>query len=154
MLWNVQNYVLGTTESLKHVVYSREVDDGSDSAVRAGVAASIDKALDLLELNICDDSRYFLFEWDVKDSELTIVITDGTKKIDAEHMVKCRMLGLDLSINQGNGSTSGETNEQLSDISDSVADWAYDYLTTCDRFLGCSLVALFHCDTRQSTRPL
>lgn len=119
------------SEDTAHAVHLCEFKGESDRDVQLAINASIDKACDLLEQNIQDDSRYLLFEWNPKTSTLAIVVTDDGKERDSRDVVQCHFVANDIALNP-----------------DDIQFWIRDYLTTCTQFLHYSLIAAFHCDSR------
>ncbi|WP_428818351.1 hypothetical protein [Microbulbifer sp. MCCC 1A16149] len=115
----------------KYFVHHGSCEGSSEHEVQKAVEACIDKACDLLEQNIQDDSRYLLFEWNPKTSTLAIVVTDDGKERDSRDVVQCHFVANDIALNP-----------------DDIQFWIRDYLTTCTQFLHYSLIAAFHCDSR------
>ena len=96
---------------------------------RAAIAACIEKAVWLLPQNIHDTSRYFLCEWNGEQSLLSIVVSDDSKRRDAENIAQCRFAAADFDA-------------------ETIRLWIRDYLTTCAGFMHYSLVAMFHTGNR------
>jgi len=119
----------------EHVVYLAEFDEQSDEAIALAVQACMDKAIGFLSDNVDDESRYFLFEWNVACSTLTIVVTDDSRENDSQYVVKCLMSALD---------DDKKSIEYVSMIKYEIKD----YLTTSSEFLKYSLVAVFHSGSR------
>ena len=119
------------SEDTAHALHLCEFKGESDRDVQLAINTSIDKACDLLEQNIQDDSRYLLFEWNAKASTLTIVVTDDGKERDSREVVQCHFAANDIALNP-----------------DDIQFWIRDYLTTCTQFLHYSLIAAFHRDSR------
>lgn len=150
---NTLNSASGSTEAnTEKVEFSTTLNDSSDSAIEAAIETSIEKAVSILSDNILDNSRYFLFEWDIKNSALNIVVTDDTKKQDSKLSVRCHMSALQDKI------TTLETpalkKESTQANSDLVKYFVKDYLTTCGAFMQFSLVAVFHNSSREKTELL
>jgi hypothetical protein len=119
------------------VVYSTSYGGHEEKQAQQLVDKVMDKAIEILPLNIRDDSRYFLVQWCKDDGCLSIVVTDETKQCDSRWRVECR----------------------LSDVIDSddpnqLRFWVRDYLTTSSAFIHFSLVAVFCTTDRQHTQLL
>jgi hypothetical protein len=106
-----------------------------ENSHQQAVNQSVDKAIELLPLNIDDDSMYIIFEWDAQQLLLSIAVTDETKTKDAERCVQCRFSRFDSS--------------DMDDTTEDIRYWIRDYLTTCDAFMRFSLIAIFHSGDRQ-----
>jgi hypothetical protein len=135
-----------TEASHDRIEYSVTLNDHSVEMVESATQACIDKAVSLLSENIVDNSRYFLLEWNISKSELTIVVTDDTKNNDSKYSVKCHMTGLRDEISKIESEAA--KNEREQELSDVIKYFTKDYLTTCSGFMTFSLVAVFHNKTR------
>ncbi len=134
-----------TTEVLNTTIHSTSELDIDESKICKTIEACADKVIGLLKTNIQDDSLYLLFEWNEELAQLKIVVTDAAKKNDAQESVCCTFSNLALSLlNQ----------EQRAAYTDIIKFWLHDYLTTCTAFFSYSLVAIFHCSTRDNTELL
>jgi len=127
-------------------------NERSDKLVAEAVQVCIEKAVSFLPDNVADESRYFLFEWDIEQSTLTIVVTDDTKKSDAKFVVKCSMSALKEEINSIEPGLA--IKEKKLEYSDFIKYEIKDYLTTCSSFMQFSLVAVFHNKTRDKVELL
>ena len=114
-----------------NVIYYSSLDGASEQEAQLAIDASIEKACDLLENNIQDDSRYLLFGWDATVATLTIVVTDDEKQLDSRDVVQCRFTATDKPLDP-----------------EDIQYWIKDYLTTCAPFLRYSLIAAFHRESR------
>jgi len=121
------------SNSDEHVVHRSTVESSSEQEIQRAIDASIEKACELLENNIRDDSRYLLFGWDAGASTLTIVVTDDDKVHDSRDVVQCHFA----------------TGDQPLDVED-IQFWIKDYLTTCAPYLQYSLIAAFHRESREN----
>lgn len=108
----------------------------------------------MLGQNIRSDSMYLLFEWDVVYSMLTIVVTDELKENDSEYVVKCCFEKLDERRNSDSGESEDDWENNVNEYASKVKYWIKDYLTTSSNFLGYSLVAAFHSETRDDAQIL
>ncbi|MBN8431875.1 hypothetical protein JF535_13550 [Microbulbifer salipaludis] len=115
----------------EHSIHHSTVVGASEQDIQLAIDASVEKACELLENNIQDDSRYLLFGWDSEVSTLTIVVTDDDKRHDSRDVVQCHLV----------------TGGQQPDPED-IQFWIKDYLTTCAPFLRYSLIAAFHRGSR------
>lgn len=115
-----------------YVIHHSSFAGTSDEDVQHAINTCIDKACDLLDKSIQENSRYFLFGWDNASSTLTILVTDETKAHDSPDVVKCDFSGT----------------QQLDP--EDIQYWIKDYLTTCAPFLRYSLIAAFHQESRAS----
>lgn len=104
--------------------------------------------------NIGIDSQYFMVEWDVDNATLTVVVTDDAKKNDSKHVVNCHMSTLDKKMNELAISSKASWETQTAEFSETVRDWVHNYLTTCGAFMRYSLIALFHCESRENAKIL
>lgn len=134
------------------IEYSATLIESSNSFIEFALKECIEKAVACLPDNLVDNSRYFLFEWDVTKSALTIVVTDDSKKKDSKYRVKCSMQAMNDEITKIELDT--EKQEKVDEYSDFIKYFAQDYLTTCGGFMQFSLVAVFHRHTRAKTELL
>jgi hypothetical protein len=141
-----------TELSQERIEYSATLNERSDHLVEAAIQACIEKSVSFLSENIVDDSRYFLLEWDIALSALTIVVTDDTKTNDSKYSVKCHMSALGDEISKTVPETKKHDKEQ--ELSDFIKYFVKDYLTTCSAFMQFSLVAVFHNKTRERVELL
>lgn len=128
-------------------IHATSVSETSEKAVRHIIEACADKAIQLLENNIQDDSLYLLFEWNPQAAELSIVVTDASKTRDSPETVVCTFTSLAIELARENA-------EQRINYIDSVKFWLHDYLSTCTAFFSYSLVAIFHSDSRGNSELL
>ncbi|WP_153039194.1 hypothetical protein [Microbulbifer sp. Q7] len=117
----------------EHNIHHSTIVGASEQDIQLAIDASVEKACDLLDNNIQDDSRYLLFGWNSEASILTIVVTDDDKRHDSRDVVQCHFV-------------SGDQQPDPEDIQ----FWIKDYLTTCAPFLRYSLIAAFHLGSRAS----
>jgi len=155
--WKEHKLAPPSGESIKQsdtelIEYIAMLNEHSVKSLELAVQESIEKAVSFLPDNVVDESRYFLFEWDIEYSTLTIVVTDDTKKNDANFVVKCRMSALNEEIN--NIKSDQEKEEKKFEYSDFIKYEIKDYLTTCSSFMQFSLVAVFHNKTRDKIELL
>lgn len=134
-----------TTEILNTTNHSTFELDTDEKNLRHTFEACTEKAISLLQHNIQDDSLYVLFEWNEESATLSIVVTDATKKNDAQQSVCCTFPNLALNL---------ASTEQRTAYTDTIKFWLHDYLTTCTAFFSYSLVAIFHSSTRNNTELL
>ena len=146
MDWNI-NQVEG--ESL--VIRRGECCETSEEAMSQAVDDTIEKAVKLLTENIKDDSRYFLFEWDVAELELSIVITDDEKKNDSEQVVRCAFVQMLAELKV---LTVDEVEPTIQEFNESVKFWIKDYLSSCGPFMRYSLIAIFQDENRDTAELL
>jgi len=136
----------------EHVVYSAIFNEGKDKLIERAVQACIEKAVSFIPDNVTNESRYFLFEWDVVCSTLTIVVTDDSKENDSKIVVKCLMSVLDENTNTNKSESAWS--DKTAEYAQLVKYWIKDYLTTCSDFMKFSLVAVFHSESRENTELL
>ena len=140
--------------NIEHVVHLAFFKELGETELKSAIIDCIDKAVELLPQNIGDDSRYFLFEWDLVYSTLTVVVTDDSKENDSRHVVKCIMSTLDEKMSEL-ASTSERTWEaKTKEFSELVKGWIHNYLTTCSGFMKYSLIAIFHNESRENAKLL
>ena len=128
--WEEINLAANAQESTGHISACLAQDEGS---VRSALGECVEKSISLLQDNINNESLYLLFEWCASSSVLSIVVTDSSKEIDSQHIVKCTFAKLE---------------------SEDVQYWIRDYFTTCASFMRYSLVAAFHCSERSESTLL
>ncbi len=136
-----------TNQTNERTIHVAVLADGGEQQVRRAIENCADKAINLLENTIQDDSLYLLFEWDANTSSLKVVVTDASKLHDSPESVYCIFSGVDTMLSQ-------EDETQRFIYADTVKFWLHDYLTTCTAFFRYSLVAIFHSTTRQNTELL
>jgi hypothetical protein len=136
-----------TSEIENKIVHSISVTETSEKFVRHIIESSADKAINSLKRNIQDDSLYLLFEWNMDEAKLTIVVTNASKTHDAPESICCIFSSLAIEL-------SRESDAQRYDYIESVKFWLHDYLTTCSAFFSYSLVAIFHSSSRNNTELL
>ncbi|MBV1909217.1 MAG: hypothetical protein KUG78_07825 [Kangiellaceae bacterium] len=151
---NEQIQTLADGTNVEQVVHFASINEITESALKAAVIDSIDKAVGLLNENIEDDSRYLLFEWDVTNSTLVIVVTDDSKESDSRQLVKCKLLALDQQMTELANASENERESKAEEYSELVQGWIHNYLTTCSAFMRYSLIAVFHNESRQKTKLL
>lgn len=120
------------------------VTETSEIEVRKCIEACAEKAINMLNDNIHDDSLYLLFEWNPGQAELAICITDPTKTKDTPHSYRCVFPALAEDVKQ-------DTQQEHADL---IKFWLHDYLSTYAPFFQYSLVAIFHSSTRSQTELL
>ncbi|MDF1692205.1 MAG: hypothetical protein P1U47_07525 [Zhongshania sp.] len=136
----------------ENMLYSAAVSDPDKWQIEALLANCVERAVDLLAVNIEDDSLYLMFEWNTNASVLTVVVCDDSKRRDAKHRVRCDMSAMNAKIKQLSESEQWKyKGESFADI---VKHGLHDYLTTCTGFMRYSLVAVFHQGSRQHTELL
>ena len=150
--WNENKEMLDT--STDTIVHSASIEEASEAGLKVAVIDSIDKATSLLSDNIGDDSRYLLFEWDVNNSALTVVVTDDDKKHDSKHIVKCTMSSHAKNMKTLETASKDDWELKAQEVADYVRESIHNYLTTCRAFMQFSLIAIFHSDSRNKTRLL
>ena len=106
--------------NIENVVHSAIFKELAEAKIKLAIINCIDKAVKLLPKNIGDDSRYFLFEWNVVNSTLTIVVTDDSKENDSRHVVKCTMLTLNEKMNVLASSSEAMWQTKTEEFSESV----------------------------------
>jgi hypothetical protein len=124
----------------------------SEKEIDVAIEACIEKAVSFFPDHVTDDSRYFLFEWKIETSILTIVVTDDAKQNDANFKIQCCMSALNDTIN--NTTADIAKNEIAIEHSDLIKYSIKDYLTTCAAFMQYSLVAVFHNKSRDKVELL
>lgn len=128
--WEENKLVIDDQKSTGHMSECIAQDEGG---IKLALGECVEKSISLLQANINDESLYLLFEWSASSSVLSIVVTDSSKKIDSQHIVKCTFTNLET---------------------EDVQYWIRDYFTTCASFTRYSLVAVFHCSKRSESTLL
>lgn len=148
--WTVQKrrdpFAVAVGDTTEFVIHFAEFDGDSDEQVEAAINACIDRASALLDKNVHDNSMFLLFEWDPVYSILTIVVTDSSKERDSTDVVKCSFPAIDTKMQHFK--PSDEWERKTNDYAEDIQFWIKDYLATCTSFLGYSLVAAFHKESR------
>lgn len=145
MRLNWQQSTIQTDQGLEQVLHKSECSTASDNDIKAALGQCVEKAAQLLPINIQDDSLFLLFEWDRVQSLLNIVVTNGDKSLDSPHIVRCNFTATESSAAQ----------RQAPDAyAEHVYYWIKDYLTTCAAFMNFSLVAAFYLDSREQSMLL
>ena len=128
--WTTKTEAIGSNGD-EQVIHRSQLNSTSEQEIQQAVDTCIEKACELLESNIQDDSRYLLFGWGADTSTLTIVVTDDDKVKDARDVMQCQFV------------TGGKPLDP-----EDIQFWIKDYLTTCAPFLRYSLIAAFHRESR------
>lgn len=121
--------------------------DTTEQQVRESIEGTAEKAIQMLTENIQDHSLYFLCEWNPKDAELNICVTDASKSHDSPHSYRCKLSGLATALAQA-------SEKEIQDYAGMVKFWLHDYLSSYAPFFKYSLVAIFHSSTREQTELL
>ena len=100
---------------------------GQKSLQQSAVDLAVERAVQLISLNIADDSRYFVCEWSEQQSLLKINVSDESKGSDSP-------VSLELTL-------SGDATEPDAEL---IRFWITDFLSSCSDFLRFSLIAVFH----------
>ena len=124
----------------------------SEKEIDIVIQECIEKAVSFFPDHVTDESRYFLFEWRIETSTLTIVATDDSKNNDANFTVKCFMSALNEAMNTITSEPAKK--EKIAEHSDLIKYAIKDYLTTCGSFMQYSLVAVFTNNTRDKVELL
>lgn len=132
-----ENTIQSNTGSQQHQHVSQYLGD-TDQSIKAALGQCVEKAAELLPVNIQDDSLFLLFEWNKEHSQLNIVVSDADKNQDSPHLVRCDFTGL----------------QNPAAYQEKVSYWLTDYLTTCAAFMNFSLVAAFYVNNRQESTLL
>lgn len=140
-----------SAEGIEHAIHRAAAAEYDESAINSAVILCIDKAVSLLGNNIDDNSRYFIFEWDVIHSTLSIAVTNDKKECDSPAVVQCDFSGLADHIKAVKNTSDIAHSQEIALYTESVTDIARDYLTTCPDFFRYSLVAIFHTGDRSNS---
>ncbi|MFA7555961.1 MAG: hypothetical protein WCY88_17085 [Spongiibacteraceae bacterium] len=125
----------------QYTVFATHIDGSNDNTFKRAIAEIIEKAISVLHINISDNSRYLLFEWDQNTTTLTVVVTDDHKAQDSMYALSCQIQGFDSQSH----AESAETPSEM------IRYCLTNYLTTCSSFMHFSLVALYHDGSRNKT---
>lgn len=139
---------------VEYVVNFSDCMDGSEAVVFNAFTQSIEKAIGFLSENVKDESMYFLFEWDVTYSMLTVVVTDDLKKNDSPYVVKCSMSGLEREMTSLKDRSEDEWKLKTAECSSNIQYHIRDFLTTSSEFCQYSLIAIFHDSSREKSELL
>lgn len=151
--WEEQKNIhpTGSTNASTATVYHAECADAANKFVISAIEQCIDKSLNLLSINVVNESRYLMFEWDKSYSTLTIAVTDHTKEHDSELVVRCQMTGLNKEMQSIQELSAEDWDKKVNAYSFDVKYSINNYLTTCNEFLRYSLIAAFHSETRDKS---
>ena len=139
-------------DNKESIVYFSKLDNASDDYLQKAVQETVDKAISLFNINVLEDSRYFICEWDVVYSTLKIVVSDDLKQNDSKYIVKCLMSGLNTIINKAE--SDSDKREIRQEQAESIKYWISNYLTTNAEFMQYSLIALYQTESRDKTQLL
>jgi hypothetical protein len=114
--------------------HSAVCNSGQEAEIKQAVLAAADKAFDLLDENIEDDSMFCLFDWNFAEQRLLIAVTDPSKKKLAKHSVQLTLSGYAEHI------------ADKEDQQEQIQLWVHNYITTAEAFLRFSLVAAIIAD--------
>lgn len=109
-------------------------------AFKNAVVQCADKAFSMFNETVLDSSMFCLFEWQIEDASLTVVVTDESKSQEGKHRVTVVVPAF-----RGESST---------DFIEDVQAFIRDYLTTCLPFLQYSLIAAFSLGDRSRIKML
>ena len=137
-----------------YMAYAVNCHETADEYICRVIGECVEKAVELLPLNISDDSMYLLFEWDVEQSVLSIVVTDESKSKDAARMVRSCFPALNEQHSCLKQQSVDEWQLKISACQESIRYWVRDYLTTCGGFMHFSLIAVFCSKSRAKTALL
>ena len=152
--WKKRKKEISSSDSLEStlepgsVIYSIETNILDHDKVKLFLAACIDKAVSLLDVNITQDSCYFMCEWNKRLSILSIVVTDDTKALDSLHIVQGQFKREGIDVDDGFDQLRFTSKEDEDSFANNIQYWLRDYLTTSTGFMAFSLVAAFHCSDR------
>jgi len=140
LIWNLQ-------QTDNKTLYTTSVAETSDNDAQHIFEACAEKAIQMLNENILDDSLYLLFEWNTDQASLNIVVTDASKTHDAPHSFCCTFSSLAIEL-------ARLTEDQRESYTETIKFWLHDYLASCTAFFSYSLVAIFHSNSRKNTELL
>jgi hypothetical protein len=140
LIWNLQH-----TDN--KTLHTTSVAETSENSVQHVLEACAEKAIHILNENILEDSLYLLFEWNPELARLNIVVTDASKTHDAPHSFCCTFSSLSTEL-------ARLTADQRENYTETIKFWLHDYLASCTAFFSYSLVAIFHCSSRENTELL
>lgn len=123
------------------------VTETSETTIKKCVEACAEKAVQMLNENIQDNSLYLLCEWNPTEADLSICVTDSTKTLDSPHTIHCTFSGIAESL-----ACADQAEQQ--NYAELIKFWLHDYLSSYAPFFNYSLVAIFHSSTREQTELL
>lgn len=155
LIWKTNNIQIekSVNEKVKHILYSTSSNISLSQRFEPIVTECIDQATSLLEKNLTDSSRYFMFEWHYSRQELTILVTDDNKTKDSTYLVKCQFTNSAQKKtvpNQYIGDGCSQSIEE--DLSLRMRECIHNYMTTCSEFMQYSLIAVYHDGDREKAR--
>lgn len=122
--------------------HSAECKSGQEAEIKQAVLGAADKAFDLLDENIEDDSMFCIFDWNFAEQRLLIAVTDPSKKKLAKHSVQLTL------------PSYAEHIADKEDQQEQIQLWVHNYITTAEAFLRFSLVAAIIADGNADTSVL
>ena len=122
------------TDGEPFISHQTSLTEDDVTSAQALVNLTIDKSVELIPLNINDESLYLLCQWEPEASEFSVILTDDTKSKDSRYIARCDLSGLSQDIDN-----------------DTIQYWTKDHLSTCSEFFRFSLVALYSAAGRQQT---
>ncbi|MFV8781164.1 hypothetical protein ACNKU7_01965 [Microbulbifer sp. SA54] len=127
----------------EHEIHFSDRESEDDRSVNSDVIDCLDYSISFLHKNIKHNSRFFLIEWDVVYSVLTIVVTDDAKEIDSPIAVKCQFTHIDRRFQPECFASISEWESSVKDYAENVKFWCKEHLSTSSAFSKFSLIALF-----------
>ena len=106
----------------------------SESGLQASIDCALQRAIELMAVNVRDESRYFICEWNAEKNLLSIVVTDESKRVESPVTLELLLTGI-AEMHQ----------EKRLDL---LKFWMTDYLSSSSDFLRFSVIAIFHTGDR------
>lgn len=142
MKWNIDQNSISSATCHSAICHTAECQSEQENEIKQAVLAAADKAFELLDDNIEDDSMFCLFDWNFAQQRLLIAVTDPSKKKLAKHTVKLTLPGYATHI------------ADKEDQQEQIQLWIHNHITTAETFLQFSLVAAIIADGDASSSVL
>lgn len=128
------NELQSETEAGEKIAIAAVCGSDSPQEQRMAVNEMVDKTVELLPLEVRDESMYLVFTWDAAAGQLSAAVAGEGKLIHGEREVSCQFAALA-------GSADADVDGELFET---IRFWVRDYLTTCNEYMRFSLIAILH----------
>lgn len=137
----LNNHPWQSQSSTHQTIYMSHFSGCDQPALKQALETCAAKAVELLEVNIQEDSLYLLFEWNPARAELTIGVSDANKTNDGAYKVQAQFVDL--------------LQTAAADVQPELIKFLLsDFLASYSPFFSYSLVAIFHSSVRAETSLL
>lgn len=124
------NELKSETEAGEKIAIFAECGSDGPQEQRLAINEMVDKTVELLPLEVQDESMYLVFAWDAVAGRLSAAVAGEGKVIHGQREVCCQFSAL-----------AGSADAELFEV---IRFWVRDYLTTCNEYMRFSLIAVLH----------